>query len=129
VGNLRRRQRRTDDKPAVQPVISGAIRQPESPARMVRLDDLHLVSYLSVSAHLGNKYLPLSIAAVVMLQLLFTYVPLLQAIFGTEPIPLQVWPVLLGGGLVFFVVVEAEKFVIRSSASLRQAVTAMEAGG
>jgi calcium-translocating P-type ATPase len=87
-----------------------------------------LDSSLSVTAHLGNKYLPLSIAAVVILQLLFTYVPLVQAVFGTEPIPLQVWPVLLGGALVFFLVVEAEKLVIRSSASLRQAVTAVEAG-
>jgi calcium-translocating P-type ATPase len=87
-----------------------------------------LDSSLSVRAHLGNKYLPLSIAAVVVLQLLFTYVPLLQAVFGTEPVPFQVWPVLLVGGLVFFLVVEAEKFVIRSSASLRRAVTAAEAG-
>jgi magnesium-transporting ATPase (P-type) len=87
-----------------------------------------LDSSLSFTAHLGNRYLPLSIAAVVILQLLFTYVPLLQAIFGTEPIPLQVWPVLIGAGLVFFLVVEAEKFVIRSSGSLRQAVTAVEAG-
>jgi magnesium-transporting ATPase (P-type) len=87
-----------------------------------------LDSSLSVTAHLGNKYLPIGIGAVVILQLLFTYSPLLQAIFATKPIPLQVWPVLLGGGLVFFLVVEAEKFVIRSSASLRQAVTAVEAG-
>jgi magnesium-transporting ATPase (P-type) len=87
-----------------------------------------LDSSLSVSAHRGNRYLPLGIAAVVILQLLFTYVPLLQAVFGTEPVPLQVWPVLFGGGLVFFLVVETEKFVIRSSASLRRAVTAVEAG-
>ena len=33
-----------------------------------------------------------------------------------------------GGGLVFFLVVEAEKFIIRSSDSLRRAVTAVEAG-
>jgi hypothetical protein len=31
-------------------------------------------------------------------------------------------------GLVFFLVVEAEKLVIRSSGSLRRAVTAVEAG-
>jgi magnesium-transporting ATPase (P-type) len=87
-----------------------------------------LDSSVSVTAHLGNRYLPLGIGAVVILQLLFTYVPLLQAIFGTQPIPLQVWPVLLGGGLVFFLVVEAEKLVIRSSGSLRKAVTAVESG-
>jgi magnesium-transporting ATPase (P-type) len=87
-----------------------------------------LDSSLSITAHLGNRYLPLSIGAVVILQLLFTYLPLLQAVFGTQPIPLQIWPVLIGAGLVFFLVVEAEKFVIRSSGSLRQAVTAVEAG-
>jgi hypothetical protein len=48
--------------------------------------------------------------------------------FGNESIPLRVWPWLIAGGLVFFLVVEAEKVVIRSSASLRSAVTAVEAG-
>jgi magnesium-transporting ATPase (P-type) len=87
-----------------------------------------LDSSLSIKAHLGNKYLAPAIAAVVIVQVLFTYTPLLQAIFGTQPIPLQVWPVLLGGGLVFFLLVEAEKLLIRSSASLRHTVTAVEAG-
>ncbi|MBV9533400.1 MAG: HAD-IC family P-type ATPase, partial [Bradyrhizobium sp.] len=87
-----------------------------------------LDSSLSFKAHLGNKYLPLGIAAVVSLQLIFTYAPPLQAMFGTEPIPLWVWPWLFAAGLAFFLVVEAEKFVIRSSAWLRRAVTASEAG-
>jgi len=88
-----------------------------------------LDSSLSFTAHLGNRYLPLGIAAVVILQLIFTYAPPLQAIFGNEAIPLWVWPWLLAAGLAFFLVVEAEKLVIRSSASLRRAVTAVEAGG
>jgi magnesium-transporting ATPase (P-type) len=83
---------------------------------------------LSVKAHLGNKYLPLGIAAVVILQLLFTYAPPLQAMFGNEAIPLRIWPWLLAAGLAFFLVVEAEKLVIRLSAPLRRAVTAVEAG-
>ena len=77
---------------------------------------------------MGNKYLPYGIFAVVILQLLFTYTPPFQALFGNESIPLWVWPWLLAGGLVFFLVVEAEKLVIRSSESLRAAVTAVEAG-
>jgi hypothetical protein len=64
----------------------------------------------------------------VILQLLFTYAPPLQAMFGNEAIPLWVWPWLLAGGLVFFLVVEAEKLVIRSSGPLRRAVTTVEAG-
>ena len=87
-----------------------------------------LDSALSIKAHLGNKYLPLGIGAVVILQLLFTYAPPMQAMFGNEAIPLRIWPVLIAGGLVFFLLVELEKFVIRSNASLKSAVTAVEAG-
>ena len=87
-----------------------------------------LDSSLSLKAHLDNPYLPVGIGAVVILQLLFTYTPPFQAIFGNEPIPLWVWPWLLAGGLVFFLVVEAEKLIIRSTGRLRSAVTAVEAG-
>jgi magnesium-transporting ATPase (P-type) len=87
-----------------------------------------LDSSLSFKAHLGNKYLPLGIGAVVLLQLLFTYAPPLQALFDNEAIPLYVWPWLFLAGFVFFLIVEAEKMIIRSSASLRSAVTAVEAG-
>jgi len=82
-----------------------------------------LDSSLSLRAHLGNKYLP-----VVVLQLLFTYAPPLQRLFDNEAIPLWVWPWLVLSGLAFFLVVEAEKLIIRSSGSLRSAVTALEAG-
>jgi magnesium-transporting ATPase (P-type) len=87
-----------------------------------------LDSSFSLTAHMGNKYLPLGIGAVVILQLLFTYAPPFQAMFGNEAIPLWVWPWLLAGGLLFFVVVEVEKLVIRSSDALRKTVTAVEAG-
>jgi magnesium-transporting ATPase (P-type) len=87
-----------------------------------------LDSSLSFKAHLGNKYLPLGIGAVVVLQLLFTYAPPLQYLFDNEAIPLWVWPWLFLGGLTFFLVVEAEKLIIRSSGSLRRAVTTVAAG-
>ena len=87
-----------------------------------------LESSLSLKAHAGNGYLPLGIGAVVLLQVLFTYAPPLQAVFGNEPIPLRIWPWLLLGGGVFFFVVETEKLVIRSVTPLRRAVTVVEAG-
>jgi magnesium-transporting ATPase (P-type) len=87
-----------------------------------------LDSSFSLSAHTGNKYLPVGIGAVMILQLLFTYAPPFQAMFGNQAVPLWVWPWLIAGGLLFFVVVEAEKFVIRSSDALRKTVTAVEAG-
>ena len=63
----------------------------------------------------------MAIGAVVVLQLLFTYAPPFHAIFGNESLPLWVWPWLIGGGLLFFLVVELEKFVIRSSPALSRA--------
>jgi len=68
------------------------------------------------------------VLAVVVLQLLFTYAPPAQATFGTEAIPLRVWPWLVAGGLAFFFLVEAEKLAIRSSSSIRAVVSASEVG-
>jgi hypothetical protein len=69
----------------------------------------------------------LGIGAVVVLQLLFTCFGPLQLLFGNEAVPLHVRPVLLAGGLVFFVAIEVEKLIIRSS-SLGAFVTGVEAG-
>src|SRR5262249_15461355 len=85
-------------------------------------------SSVSLTAHKGNKYVPHAIGTILILQQLFTYEPPLQAMFGSESIPLGFWPWLLAGGLLFFVVVEAEKLVIRSSDALRKTVTAVETG-
>ena len=72
-------------------------------------------SSLSPIAHLGNPYLPAGIGAVIVLQLLYTYAPPLQSLFETESVPLGVWPWLFLGGLIFFLVVEAEKAIIRAT--------------
>ena len=78
-----------------------------------------LDSSLSLKAHAGNKYLPLGIAVVVVLQLLFTYASPLQTLFETAAIPLRIWPWLFLAGFVFFLVVELEKFIIRTVQSFR----------
>jgi len=44
-----------------------------------------------------------------------TYAPPFKTLFETEAIPLWVWPWLFVGGLVFFLVVEAEKLIIRTA--------------
>ncbi|HEY1611488.1 MAG TPA: HAD-IC family P-type ATPase [Paraburkholderia sp.] len=70
-------------------------------------------SSLSVRAHLRNRYLLIALATVIVLQLLFTYAPPMQELFGTMALPARAWPGLFAGGAVFFFVVEAEKWVIR----------------
>jgi len=72
-----------------------------------------LDSSLSLRSHMGNPYLPLGVGAVVVLQLLFTYASPLQVVFGTQGMPIQTWVLLVFGGLLFFLAVEAEKLVIR----------------
>ena len=68
----------------------------------------------TIKAHLGNSYLPLGISAVVILQLLFTYAPPLQALFDTVAVPFPIWPLLVLGGFLFFLMVEAEKLILRT---------------
>jgi magnesium-transporting ATPase (P-type) len=93
------------------------------------LNSRYLVdSSLALKAHLENRYLLAGIGAVMILQLLFTYAWPLQRVFETEPIPARAWPWLVLGGFVFFLVVEAEKLIIRSSRLARSKVTAAEAG-
>jgi magnesium-transporting ATPase (P-type) len=87
-----------------------------------------LDSSLSLKAHLGNKYLPLGIGAVVILQLLFTYAPPLWALFETEAIPLWIWLRLFLGGLVFFLVVEMEKWILRTMRSGRPPAVPVDPG-
>jgi magnesium-transporting ATPase (P-type) len=46
---------------------------------------------------------------VVAAQLAVTYLPLLQAVFGTAPVPLRDGLVIIAIGVVFFALVETEK--------------------
>jgi hypothetical protein len=62
-------------------------------------------SSLSPFAHLGNRYLPMGIGAVVVLQFLYSFARPLRYVFETEAIPLRVWPWLFLGSLIFFLVV------------------------
>jgi hypothetical protein len=64
--------------------------------------------------------LPLGIGAVVVLQWLFTYAQSFQVLFDTESIPLRIWPKLILGGFIFFLVVELEKGIIRTTRSSRR---------
>ncbi|CAG9256920.1 putative cation-transporting ATPase F [Paraburkholderia unamae] len=80
-------------------------------------------SSLSLRAHKGNPYLWYGIGGVIVLQLLFTYALPFHAIFETEALPLSAWIWLVAGAVLFFFVVELEKFVIRSIPALKRSVT------
>lgn len=60
----------------------------------------------------SNRVAWLTVAVLVGLQALFTYSGFMQVLFGTESIPLVLWPKILLAGLAVFVVVEAEKAIL-----------------
>lgn len=61
----------------------------------------------------SNRVVWVTVGLLVGLQLLFTYSGWMQTLFGTESIPLNLWPKILLAGLVVFIVVEAEKKLLK----------------
>ncbi len=70
-------------------------------------------SVLNVRGFLGNRYVLIAIACVLILQMLFTYLPLMQSFFSTTSIDAAAWSRIVGVGLVVLLLVEAEKAIWR----------------
>ena len=60
----------------------------------------------------GNPWVPGSIAAIIVLQLLFTYAPPLQLLFGTEALSVADWVRVVIAGVIVFLLVELEKWLL-----------------
>ncbi|MBW7956918.1 MAG: cation-transporting P-type ATPase [Deltaproteobacteria bacterium] len=69
-------------------------------------------SVVSFEGLFGNRYALIAIALVVFFQLLFTYVPFLQSLFGTADIGVSDWLRIVAVAFTVFVLVEIEKFLI-----------------
>lgn len=76
--------------------------------RKLKNSSLHLETFY------GSKPILLAIGVVILLQLVFTYVPLLQNFFGTTAISLFHWGYIIVAAILFFGLVELEKFFLRS---------------
>jgi magnesium-transporting ATPase (P-type) len=57
----------------------------------------------------SNPYVWLSIAVLTLMQLAFTYLPVMQKLFHTSAISLADWGVIIAMGVVLFGIVEVEK--------------------
>ncbi|MEO6696676.1 MAG: cation-transporting P-type ATPase [Gammaproteobacteria bacterium] len=62
----------------------------------------------------GNPYVPLSIALVVLLQLLYTYAPFMQAMFHSTPLEFGAWLRIMLIAFSVYVIVEFEKRIVRA---------------
>ncbi len=72
-----------------------------------------LASALSREGLLGNRYALLAVAVLVVMQALFNYWPPMQGLFGTAALDLAAWWRIIALGLLVFLVVEAEKALLR----------------
>ena len=61
----------------------------------------------------SNRWVFIGVAAMLMLQLLFTYVPLINRLFSSAPISLQDWGYILAFSLVGYLMVELDKWLRR----------------
>ncbi|MBB5022076.1 cation-transporting P-type ATPase [Desulfurispira natronophila] len=68
---------------------------------------------LNPQAIFGNAYAWVAVAAVVVLQGMFTYSPPMQHLFGTGPLDVYAWSRIIWIGIAIFMVVELEKLVWR----------------
>lgn len=62
---------------------------------------------------LGNPLVLLAVGVLVVFQLLFTYLPVMQTLFGTAALDAAAWLRIGVFGLALLLVVEAEKAVMR----------------
>jgi len=70
-------------------------------------------SVLSRQDLMGNRYILLAVALLLILQLLFTYLPVMQQLFGTVALDGAAWGRVLAVSLALFLLIEFEKYLWR----------------
>lgn len=68
---------------------------------------------ISLQSIFGNKAILLAVSSVIAFQLLFTYIPFMQRLFSSTPLSMKNWIYISAFGIALFLLVEAEKFIIR----------------
>jgi len=63
----------------------------------------------------GNFYVLLTIAILAIIQVIFTYLPFMQSVFGVVAIDVAAWARIFGFGILLFAAVEIEKALIRQA--------------
>lgn len=72
---------------------------------------------------MGNHYVLLAIAILIVFQLGFTYLPVMQTLFGTYAIEISAWPQIIVIASSVFILVEVEKAIMRKYQSRSRPAT------
>jgi magnesium-transporting ATPase (P-type) len=62
---------------------------------------------------LGNRYVLLAAGLLLLLQLLLTYWPAMQQLFGTVALDAAAWGHIVAVSLLLFLLIELEKYLLR----------------
>lgn len=79
---------------------------------------------LSVRALTGNKTIWIAIVVLIALQLLYTYVPFMHDLFGTDNLSIKEWMLVICVGIITFFLMELDKFFQRRLAEKREVAMA-----
>ena len=74
-------------------------------------------SSLSWQRLFANRIAWLAVGVLALLQLMFVYAPFMNLWFGSAALEARDWPIPLGIGFVVFLLVEAEKAIVRASSN------------
>ncbi|MEQ1816927.1 MAG: cation-transporting P-type ATPase [Nitrosomonas sp.] len=72
-----------------------------------------MASVCSRQGLLGNRYVLMAVGLLLILQLLFTYLPVMQQLFGTTALDAAAWVRIIAVSLLLFLVIELEKYLLR----------------
>ncbi len=72
-----------------------------------------MASVCSRRGLLDNHYVLLAVGLLLILQLLFTYLPVMQQLFGTTALEAAAWGRIIAVSLLLFLIIELEKYILR----------------
>ena len=72
-----------------------------------------MASVCSRRGLLDNHYVLLAVGLLLILQLLFTYLPVMQQLFGTAALDAAAWGRIIAVSLLLFLIIELEKYILR----------------
>ena len=61
----------------------------------------------------SNRWLLAGVSIMILLQLLFTYLPAMNTAFSSEPIGLREWGLIIVSSFIIYIVIEVEKWIRR----------------
>lgn len=70
-------------------------------------------SVINRQGFIGNRFVWFGVLAVILIQLLFTYLPVMNSLFQIEPLDAAMWGRVILSSMVLFLLVEGEKTIVR----------------